>query len=1121
MAWKENYYDELISKIDQFTRKFYINKLIRGSLYFVGLLTVVFLTYNLLENQFYFNRSVRSALSLSYLALFGFSFTKWIALPLLHYFRLGRLISHEEAARIIGTHFTDVQDKLLNVLQLKSQSLNYSDRSLIDASIAQKSMELHPVPFIQAVDLQRNRKYLHYAIAPLFLLLSLLVFAPGMIKKPTQRLIQINKDFEKEAPFRFAIDASSLKVEQNGNYTLHVRTEGSAMPAEVFVDADHYQYKLRKEGPEEFSYTFSNVQKDLPFTLFSGDVRSQEYLLQVMMKPLIESFEVHLEYPAYTGKKAETLNNLGDLLIPTGTKVHWNFKAAFTKSMLMRLEAESSPVPLTQRGESEFQYTAKFTKSGSYTLFLNNLDMTRTDSVNYQVQLIEDQFPQIQVETFSDSTDYKMSYFSGELSDDYGIRNLSFNYQINTADGKVKESKSIPVPTSNPGKFSNFRYVFNAADYDVKPGEAINYYFEVWDNDAVNGSKSARSQIQQYREASAEELAMMESKNNEDIKDNLQSALTEARKLQEKLDDFKNKMRQKKDLEWQNKKDLEKMLDQQNKLQQKLDEAKKKLDENLKKQKTDDETLRDKQEQLQKLFNETASPEMKQLMKQIQDLMSELNKEQTLKMTEQFQDKNMDLTKEMDRLLELFKQLELEKNVRDQIKDLKELSQKQDALSEKTEKDSLKNESLEKQQDEINKKFDELSKKQDALKKKNEELKTPRKLENRKQQTEDIKKDLKDAKDELSKPSDSNNSKSNKSKASKKQKDASKKMEEMADQMESEMQESEQEQAEIDAKMLRQLLENLVALSFDQERVVNELSNVNSQTPRFLNLVQDQFRIKDNFKIVEDSLDVLSKRIVEIQSFVMDKVTEINDNFKQGMDLLEERRTPEASNNQRRVMKGMNDLAVMLSESLDQKQKECKSGSCKKPGNKSCNNPNSSGAGKSGKKPSDKITQGMKGMEKEMQDQLAKMKNGQQGTSKEFAEMAAKQAKLRKMLEDLEQDRKQSGNGSKEAQEAIDEMNKLEKQLVNKQLTNEMLKRQQEITTRLLESERAERERDWDDQRKSEVGTNIERKFPPSLEEYIKQRQGETEWFKQISPDLRPFYKKLVEQYYQSLKKQG
>ncbi len=1115
MLMNENYYDQLIYKIDQFTRRYYINQLIRGSLYFTGLLTVVFLAYNLLENQFYFGKSFRKILSLSYLFLFASTFWYWIFRPLLHYFRLGKLISHEEAAKIIGTHFSDVKDKLLNVLQLKSQSVNYSDRSLIEASIQQKSIELTPVPFVQAIDLQKNRKYLQYALAPLLILLSLLVWAPGLIKQPTQRLIQVNKDFEKEAPFHFIIDVEKLNVEQNGDFTLKIHVDGTALPADAFIDVDHFQYRLRKESDDEFSYTFNNVQKDLPFRIFSGNIESQEYLLKVMMKPIINSFTVQLEYPKYTGRKNETLNNTGDLVLPAGTKVNWHFNSEHTDHLYYRSSENEENTEIQRKSENEYQYSRRFLKDQSYTLYLKNDLLTNFDSIQYHVSVIPDQFPQIQVEQFADSTDWKRNYFAGDASDDYGIRSITFNYIIKRKDGTEEPVKTKPVGQGEQGKASSFTHVFDARDYLLQPGDAISYYFEVWDNDAINGSKSARSQMLEYKEATDEQLAKMEETNNEEIKDKMEDALKEARKLQEKLNDYKDKMREKKDVEWQNKKDFEKMIEQQRKLQQMFEDAKKKFEENLQKQKTDDENLLNKQEELKKLFNETANEEMKKLMQQIEDLMNEMNKDQAIQMSEKMENKNVELTKEMDRLLQLFKQLEVEKNLKDQIKDLNKLAQEQDKLAEKTEKKEGNPDDLKKQQDSINKKFDDIAKKQEEIKKKNEELKAPKKIEDTKKEENEIKNDLKESKDELSK--------SNNGKASKKQKDASGKMKEMANKMEAEMEESDKEQAEEDARMLRQLLENLVGLSMDQENVVNEMANMNPQTPRYLSLLQDQFKIKDNFKIVEDTLQVLSQRLTEIQSFVIEKVNEINDNFKQGIDLLEDRRNGEAANNQRRIMKGMNDLAVMLSESLDNKQKECNS-SCNKPGSKACKKPGKKSGGKNaknGKEPSDKLGEGQKQLEKGMKEVLDKMRNGQQGTSKEFAEMAAKQAKLRKMLQDLEDEKKESGGGTKQAQEILDEMNKQEKQLVNKQLNNDMLRRQQEITTRLLEADKAQRERDLDEKRKSETGTNIVHKIPPSLEEYIKARQAETEWFKQVSPDLRPFYKKLVEQYYQSLKKQG
>jgi hypothetical protein len=100
----------------------------------------------------------------------------------------------------------------------------------------------------------------------------------------------------------------------------------------------------------------------------------------------------------------------------------------------------------------------------------------------------------------------------------------------------------------------------------------------------------------------------------------------------------------------------------------------------------------------------------------------------------------------------------------------------------------------------------------------------------------------------------------------------------------------------------------------------------------------------------------------------------------------------------------------------------------------------------------------------------------------------------------------------------MDEMNKIEIDLVNKRLNNETLKRQQDIVTRLLEAEKSDRQRDQDEKRQAETAREQKRSMPPALEQYIKQREAEIEQYKSVSPDLKPYYKFLVEEYYQSLK---
>ena len=69
----------------------------------------------------------------------------------------------EEASKLIGKHFAEVDDKLLNVLQLKSTTKH---SELLLASIEQKSLDLAPIPFKKAIRFSENSAYLKYLIVP-------------------------------------------------------------------------------------------------------------------------------------------------------------------------------------------------------------------------------------------------------------------------------------------------------------------------------------------------------------------------------------------------------------------------------------------------------------------------------------------------------------------------------------------------------------------------------------------------------------------------------------------------------------------------------------------------------------------------------------------------------------------------------------------------------------------------------------------------------------------------------------------------------------------------------------------------------------------------------------------
>ena len=255
---------------------------------------------------------------------------------------------------------------------------------------------------------------------------------------------------------------------------------------------------------------------------------------------------------------------------------------------------------------------------------------------------------------------------------------------------------------------------------------------------------------------------------------------------------------------------------------------------------------------------------------------------------------------------------------------------------------------------------------------------------------------------------------------------------------------------------------------------------------------------------------------------------------------LEGRRISEAATRQQYVMTHTNELALMLNEILSnlmQMQSQANQqgqGSCSKPGGKTPK----PGAGKqlsdiitqqkqmgnmmqqmksAGQKPGQQSGEGEGGQPSSNgQPKPGEGKEGEYGNAEQLARMAAQQSAIRRQLQELNSLLNSKGMGNaKELKEIQDNMDKVETDLVNKKLSSEMLLRQREILTRLLEAEKALREQEQDDKRSSKTADDISRPIPAELKKYMQDRQQLLELYKTVPPQLKPYYKNMVEQYYQ------
>ncbi len=1116
-----NDYDILIRQLDAFIRKYYKNRLIRGGIYAFTLVLAFFLAITSLESVSHFGIAVRSVLFYSFCLGLGFILYRFIAIPALKLYRIGRIISHEEAARIIGSHFQHVEDKLLNVLQLKelAGTGESAQRSLIEASIQQKSAELRPVPFTTAINLSENRRYLRWAAIPLSLLVILLFTAPSLITEGTQRIMAHRTYFEEPAPFTFRITNPTLTALQQQDFTLEVEMQGKEVPAEVFIELEGNTFRLEKQDLTHFHYTFRHVQHTMEFRLTADGFSSAPYQLKALPNPVLIDFSVNLSYPSYLGRKNEKLSNTGDLTVPAGTVISWGFHTINTS--FIRLSFADTTIVLESGKPDAFSYQRRFMRSDSYRVIVGNEFMQSKDSMTYSVQVLPDQYPTITVEQQQDSLSSKRYFFRGVIKDDYGFSRLVFAYRFLKTDDTTGQKKgrdfSISLPVNRGLQSDVFYHLWDLATVQVEAGDEVEYYFEVWDNDGVSGPKSARSQTQVFKAPTLKELSEKTERSNASIKDDLKSSIDKAKELQKDLNDLNRKLNDKKEPGWEEKKKAEDILKKEKELREKLEEIRKKNEEKNRTEqeyKKPDEELMRKQEELQSLMDKLMTPELQKLMEELQKLMEQVDKNQLKDQLNQLKQDNKDLQKELERTIELFKQMEFEQKYQENIDKLKELADKQDQLSKESERKGSDSQELKKQQDSLNKAFDEFKEDMKELEKKNESLENKNEMPDTKGQQQEIEQEMKNSSNSLGE---------NKSgKASKSQKKAAQQMQEMAEQMEQQQQKQQQQQQEEDMNSLRALLENLLRLSFDQEKLMQDLKTIDINDPKYLKLSQQQRKLKEDARLIEDSLFALSKRVAAIASKVNQEIGAINLNMEEAMENMEDRYVPQARTRQQFVMTSVNNLTLLLSEALQQMQQQQaqsnkQSASCSKPGQKK---PGSVSELRKMQEELNKNMQKMKeSMKKQGGGQNGKMQRDQ-AMSEQLAKMAAQQEFIRNELNKMNQQENKDGRKSLGDLDQIQQkMEETEKDIVNRMISEQTLNRQQEILTRLLESEKAERERDQDEQRKSEESKNNFERNPAAFEEYKRAKLKEMELLRTVPPALSPYYKQKVSDYFQSIEK--
>ncbi|GAA3566385.1 hypothetical protein [Snuella lapsa] len=1116
-------------KLEGFIRRYCTNELLKGAILFFASGVLYFLLTLFVEHILWLNPLARTFLFWLFIAVELVLLSKFIVLPMAKLFKLQKGIDYKGASLIIGKHFPEVSDKLLNVLQLRQSS---EESELLLASIEQKSLELKPVPFKMAINYKANIKYLKYAMIPVLVILA--VMFTGNLKwfsDSYERVVHYKTAYSPPAPFQFLILNKDLTALENKDYTLNVKTVGDIVPENVQVVYNDEVYIMQQTGVASFAFKFSSPKSDINFRIKANNVVSRQHLLEVVKVPTITSFDMVLDYPAYTNKSSDRFKSTGNAIVPEGTNVTWELRAKAAE--FIHLYAKDT-VSFALKEDAVFNASKRVFSNFDYTLSAGNKKLPNYENLAFAINVVKDEYPEIKLRAVKDSVDLQTLYFYGQVSDDYGFSKLQLVYYPLGRENE-KQVESIPFSKSNISEFiSAFPNGLN-----IQSGVPYELYFQVFDNDQVNKYKSAKSNVFGYRKRTDEEEVEKQLGDQKETIQDLNKSIEKFNEQDKKLTELTNTQKEKTNLSFSDKKKLEAFLKRQKQQDEMMKNFNEKLKDNLEnfddERKEPDNFKKDLEQRLQE--NEEQLKQDEKLMKELDKLQEKINKEELVQKLEQLAKQNKNKKRSLEQLLELTKRFYVQKKLEKLKEDLAKQAIDQEKLSNSNEDDNTKE-----KQDALNKEFDDFKKALEELKRESEKLKKPIDIPQDKLDEQEVDKEQEKASESLQKkeqesssgdkePASDEKKKEELNKAKQSQKKAAKKMMEMSQGMAQSMMSGSGDQMQEDIDMLRQILDNLVLFSFEQEALMEQFKTIEENHNKYAAFLRKQSSLREHFEHIDDSLFALSLRNPKLSETVNKEINEVFFNIDKSLGQLSENQVYQGVASQQFAVTSANNLADFLSDILDSMQENLSlspgqggKGDIQLPDiimsqeelNKKMEEGLKEGEENSGREKQGKESTGQDGEEESEGKSGNATGEGERDGDNELMngrlyEIYQEQQRLRQALEEKIA---KEGGGNGDAKRLINQMEQIELELLNKGFANQTLKKMMSLQHQLLKLDNAAFQQGKENKRESKTNNrNFDNKANNQIQK-AKQYFQTTEILNRQTLPLQQVYKKKVQTYF-------
>ncbi len=1090
----------------------------------LGSLSAIWLVVGLLEALLHFSPPVRLVLFLFTAILSGFtlyylnrrlaldtSLNRGVESQTFWALKLGQLASPKE------------RDRLLNALQVVLPSPARRDNpspELAQDALYRAVASLEAVNPTDAITHHERTVSFRIGSALLLSLILSIVIQPATMLGAFGRLFHPTTNYAPTAPFSLAITSTYSWAYRSEPVAFEVVVTGQSPRSASFV----YQ----QEGGDEVSLDvdltkgnalveFAGFPTDISYSVRSGEVSSERYNLRIIARPQIVELGYKLHPPAYSRLPVVTgRENVGDIECLPGSAVELNISASkkLASAMLVssRLSGTTIAVDSLEMGVDDNNASARFTVAGASTYVIRLRDRDKhedRDPVTYHVHTLTDEYPVVRIAFPEEDIilgDDMQVPLRIEADDDFGVAKLELQYHNLNGDSLIESS---PLKSQAATRSVALDTLWSVGHMPLMPGDVLEYWIVVWDNDNVSGPKRSESSRRLVRLPTFEEIVSGVEQNEAEVEQDARKTLEAAKELKEEVAKLVEEMRRDPKADWERQKQIEQAMKNQELVSKQAEQMAKSLDELVGKLEKHDmltpETL-EKYMELQKLMEEVASPELREAMEKLKQAMDTQDPEKIRQALEKFDMDREQFMESIERSLAILEQLKLERKLDELVKRAEELLHAQEEILKDIEANKT---------EEASRSLDVQKLGVEALKR---EMADAAKMAEKadKSQISDKLGDLADKMDamnlsqQMSQTSQEMKS-GNKSKAKSSGEKSARDLAEMSSSLSKLSEEfKEQNKAEIAGK-IRRLVEELIYVSQDQESLMAASKALGTDSPRYRQLAGQQQDVKQALEGIAGRMLELSKETFFVTPELGATIGKALQNIDRSLEGFSDRLPRSAAQPQKLALGDINRSAAQLlailgdlsgsssSSGYEEMMQKLSEMAAQQQGlNQQSGSMPMPGAGSPGEMPGD-------------------MPGQMPGDGQSLAKMAAQQRALQQQMEQAAEDAKGIEEMLGDLEGIANAMGEVAKDMENKQLGERTKRLQQQIVSRLLDATRSAREEEYSKKRESKVGNELGRNSPSAIQLDTERERLRRDLLKALQEGYTPDYRRLIREYYNAL----